>query len=87
MSHPVALAVADFNGDGKPDLAAVSFQDFCVSIMLNTGNGTFQSASDAANFAVFGFPVAGAVADFNGDGKPDLVTSGGAVTVLTNLTR
>lgn len=56
--------VADFNGDGKPDLIT---QDGTVS--LGNGDGTFAAAtniSDAGPFVV-------AVADFNGDGRPDVL--------------
>jgi hypothetical protein len=67
---PYAVAVADFNGDGKPDLAVANFDDDTVSILLGHGDGTF--ASSVAYAADFG-PDALAVGDFNGDGKLDLV--------------
>jgi hypothetical protein len=44
-----------------------------VSVLLGNGNGTFQNA--AVSFGVGSAPVAVAVADVNGDGRPDLVVA------------
>jgi FG-GAP-like repeat/FG-GAP repeat len=68
----VSVAVGDFNGDGKPDLAVANKGDGTVSILLGKGDGTFQPAVD---YAVRGTPGSVAVGDFNGDGKPDLVVA------------
>jgi len=38
---PVAVAVADFNGDGRLDLAVANYDDVTVSILLGKGDGTF----------------------------------------------
>jgi len=58
------LFMADFNGDGKPDILGSD-----GTLNLGKGDGTFTT----------GTPVAGtplAVADFNGDGKPDVLEQG-----------
>ena len=63
--------VADFNGDGKPDLL-----DSYGNLQLGNGDGTFT-----AGIPVPGTPLA--VADFNGDGKPDVLEQGtGTLLVL-----
>ena len=68
---PIAMATADFNGDGKPDLAIVDQTANEVSILLGNGDGTFTQAS-MSPFTVGRLPVAIATADFNYDGHPDL---------------
>jgi hypothetical protein len=68
-----AVAVGDFNGDGKADLVVTNFSVNSVSIFLNSGSGTFPTRKDYATGAD---PTFVAVSDFNGDGKVDLATSG-----------
>jgi uncharacterized protein (DUF2141 family) len=65
-----AMAAADFNGDGKMDLAVANGTD--VAILLGNGDGTFQPA---AEYPVGGLSTFVAVADFNGDGAPDLAVA------------
>jgi len=73
-----SVAVADVNGDGKPDLVVANCSPGCqtegvVSVLLGNGNGTFQTA---ASFDSGGSgTVSVAVADVSGDGKPDLVVA------------
>jgi hypothetical protein len=73
-----SVAVADVNGDGKPDIVVASCSDSdCtngeVGVLLGNGNGTFQTAVTYRTGGYFATSVA--VADVNGDGKPDLVTT------------
>ena len=82
---PESVAVGDFNGDGKMDVAVTnSFNSSgnTVTILLGNGNGTFQSRVD---YPTGTFPQAVAVGDFNGDKKQDLAianNSGNTVSVL-----
>lgn len=79
-----AIALADVNGDGHPDLIMTTSGDN-VAVFLGNGNGTFQSPLNSnANGSQFAL----AVGDFNGDGKPDLavITNGELGIMLGNGT-
>lgn len=73
-SFPYSIAVADVNGDGKPDLLTTNFILSTVGVLLGNGNGTFQAATNY-NTGGNSAPYSIAVADVNGDGKPDLLTA------------
>ena len=68
-ASPESVAVGDFNGDGRQDLAVANSGSDNVSILLGDGAGGFSAAT---NFSAGGIPVSVAVGDFNGDGKQDL---------------
>ena len=79
---PAAVAVGDFNGDGKPDLAVVNSSSGSVSILLGKGDGTFQSA---LTYHVSNAPLFAAVGDFNGDHKLDLAVANGSANTISIL--
>ena len=81
---PQAISVADFNGDGKLDLAIANYQDGSLTILLGKGDGTFMPASGSP-VAVGKGPYAIAVADLNGDGKLDLAVANYLDNTLTIL--
>ncbi len=67
-----AAAWADVDGDGRPDLV-VALEWGPVRVFHNTGRG-FEDATDRLGLAaVTGWWSALAVADVNGDGRPDLI--------------
>lgn len=84
------VAIGDIDGDGKPDLLAVSNNSNIISVFRNT-----TAAPGAITFApkIDLMPGAGpkdlAIADIDGDGKPDLVSIvsgvGAGVSVWRNL--
>ena len=45
-TNPVSVAVGDFNGDGKQDLAVANFGSDNVSILLGDGAGSFSAATN-----------------------------------------
>jgi hypothetical protein len=79
------VAVADVNGDGKPDLlvAGLTNPDLTggvVTVLLGNGDGSFGTGQsyDAGSQRAFAL----AVGDVNGDGKLDVLVLGGGVGVL-----
>ena len=69
---PASVAIGDFNGDGKRDLAVANSGSNTVSILLGNGAGSFRKPR---NFAVGLGPTSVAIGDLNGDGKPDLAVT------------
>src|SRR5262249_13148212 len=72
-SQPSAVAVHDFNGDGRPDLVLTHFASRAVSVLLGHGDGTFGPARGfAASDGSVG-PQSVALGDVNGGGRADLM--------------
>ncbi|HXM41571.1 MAG TPA: FG-GAP-like repeat-containing protein [Bryobacteraceae bacterium] len=67
----IAVAVGDFNRDGKLDVVAAENSDY-VSVLLGNGDGTLRPyhdyATDSSSFGI-------GLGDFNGDGKLDLAVT------------
>jgi beta-lactam-binding protein with PASTA domain/subtilisin family serine protease len=85
---PTGVAMADFNGDGKLDLAIANWGRLsflgispALSILLGNGDGSFKRAT---TFDTGHFGLALVVADFNRDGNPDvaLQSYSHSITVL-----
>ena len=88
-ANPSSIVATDFNADGKLDLALTSTPlgsspGNMVSVLLGNGDGTFQAPSlFSAGYRSYSV----AVADFNGDGAPDLAAANSAsntVSILLN---
>ena len=78
-SGPDSIVAVDLDGDGKLDLAVCSVQSDYVSVFRNIGSGgqlTTNSFAPRVDFGTPGWAHVVSVADFNGDGKPDLAVVG-----------
>ena len=90
--HPNAIAVGDFNNDGRPDLVVANYFDDVATnvitnqifVLLGRGDGTYYAQSTPVN--VGNFLSSMVVGDFNGDGNLDVaVTSEFEGTVIILL--
>jgi hypothetical protein len=77
-TDPSAAVIADFNHDGKPDVAVADLSTNSVTILINNGNGFAAPVSYAAGDKARSI----ATADFNLDGNPDLAVVGGATVYI-----
>src|SRR5574342_1356007 len=78
-AYPTGGAIADMNRDGIPDVLTANYHGNSVSVLFGVGDGSFQAATHypTANLAQ---TQTLAVADFNGDGYPDVIAANLAVS-------
>lgn len=85
---PRAVAIADIDGDGKPDVVVTNVNANTVSIFKNTTSGGIISFAPKVDFATATQPSGIAITDIDKDGKPDVVINTinleGYVSILRN---
>lgn len=88
VGGPFSVAVGDLNSDGKPDIVAASAFSNAVVVKRNTSTPGILSFAGTIDYLTTGsYPEGVAIADIDGDGKPDVVAtnnSGNTVSVLRN---
>jgi gliding motility-associated-like protein len=75
---PFSVTIGDLDGDGKPDLVVPDNNEGFVSIFHNVGTvGTISFEPHVDIPMDIGAPFLSAIEDLDGDGKPDIVVTGG----------
>lgn len=83
----ICPVIGDIDGDSKPDMVVLNNHTNTVSVFRNISmpgslnSGSFEPRVD---FTSGNSPYSVAIADIEGDGKPDLVVAGGAVSIHRN---
>ncbi len=72
------FTVGDLNRDGVLDLITVDASTGTVRTMLGNGDGSFRSADNCIDGLASNLSRSAVLADFNGDGLPDLVVGNGS---------
>ncbi len=90
-SGPRGLAIADLNGDGRPDVLTANRYSNTLSILLNTtaAGAAAPSFSSKQDFATGDNPQSVTAQDINGDGRPDVAVANfysSSVSVFLNNT-
>jgi hypothetical protein len=88
-TNPTSIAVADFDGDGKADIALTNFKDdpnaFSLGVLFGSGDGKFGSLASYKAGTHAKFVAAGSL---RGDGRIDIVVANedfpGGVTIFLN---
>jgi len=82
---PASIEIADFDGDGKPDLATGNSNSNSISVIRNLGGGTF---APQVQYPVGQSPSSLTAADFDADGDVDLAVANfgsQTISILPNL--
>ncbi len=80
--RPEAVKIADFNGDGRNDVAVFHADEQVLSVLLQQADATLAAGTLYANLSAFSSAEATSVGDLNGDGRPDIVAAGRGFSVF-----
>jgi len=75
VPNPAAMALADFNGDGKIDLITADQFSNSIAFHAGLGSGGFATGVAQTLAGASSSPIRLAVADLDADGKLDLITA------------
>ncbi len=88
-SYPRFISATDIDGDGKPDIAVANSSSDNISIYRNNCISGTISFATKVDFNAISTPEGLALADLDGDGKPDIISAkinyGGLVVWQNNV--
>jgi hypothetical protein len=88
-THPVAIASADFNGDGDPDLVIANRGTDNLTLLTGGSNANFSIAGTLTTVSGGGGPFPDpqfvAAGDISGDGDPDIVIGHASSNVIATF--
>ncbi|MGD0338143.1 MAG: FG-GAP-like repeat-containing protein [Bacteroidota bacterium] len=80
---PSSLAIADIDGDGKSDVVVTNYNSNTISVFRNTSTMGSVSFASKVNYATGSYPIGIAIADIDGNGKPDVVVTNGEDSTIS----
>lgn len=84
------IVTGDFDGNGRPDVVTIDQYTNSISVLLNSNSGNANPFDQRVDFATGILPISIATADFDGDGKLDIVTANeidSTLSIFQNLCR
>jgi hypothetical protein len=74
LNFGLSVTISDMNADGWPDIYTTSDYTEQDCFYVNNGNGTFRQALQQSFTHISKYSMGADIADYNNDGKPDVVT-------------
>ena len=71
---PYGISIGDINGDGKVDIAVANNDNNTVWVFPNTSSNGNITLASKVSFSTGNQPRTVSLGDFNGDGRPEMVT-------------